>query len=234
MNFVDVHSHVLPHIDDGSPDVETSVEMLRMWKKQGVDKIIATPHFDFRDISVEKFLEKRKRSFEELSDAIEKSGENLCDIELGAEIMYSSNMFGFVDISNLSLGETPYVLVEMADSLNFERMTDIINSRSRSDVTLILAHTERYKSFCFFPKLKKMRDADIRFQVNFSSFSENSPFCKVADAMMKADMIDLFGTDSHGIKNRTPDFSTELIKMRKMYGDKKIDRILQRSVRYFE
>ena len=51
MRFIDFHAHVLPGLDDGSPDVGTSLEMLRKWSSLGVEKIVATPHFDFRDIS---------------------------------------------------------------------------------------------------------------------------------------------------------------------------------------
>lgn len=233
MRFIDVHSHVLPGIDDGSPDVETSLAMLRKWRDQGVEKVVATPHFDFRDISVEDFLAKRSASFERLSRAMKDCREDFCEIELGAEIMYSSNMFGFVDLSSLSIGETPFVLLEFSTELTSEKVAAIRASSSRSDVSIILAHTERYKCFGFLHRLEKLRDADVRFQVNFSSFLPDSPFRKTADAMMKNDMADLFGTDAHNTKTRPPEFANILREIGREYGTRKTDRILERSVRYF-
>ena len=233
MKFIDVHSHVLPGIDDGSPDVETSLMMLRKWKELGVEKVVATPHFDFRDISIEKFLKRRQTAYEQLLSAIRAEQESFCDIELGAEIMYSSNMFGFIDLSSLSIGETPFALVEFATELSSEKVSTLVSSRARSDMILILAHTERYRSFGFLHKLKKLRDTDIRFQVNFSSFLQDSPFRRTADMMMKHDMVDLLATDAHNMKSRTPDFSAILKEMYREYGKKKTDRILNRSFEYF-
>lgn len=233
MNFIDVHSHVLPGMDDGSPDVETSLAMLRKWRDQGVEKIIATPHFDFRDISVDSFIAKRRRSFEKLSLAMRENGEKFCEIELGAEVMYSSNIFGFIDLSALSIGETPFVLLEFATELTSEKVSTILSSHSRSDMSVILAHTERYRCFGFMHRLKKLRNADIRFQVNFSSFFPDSPFRRTADAMMKNDMVDLFATDAHSIKTRPPEFADILCEIRREYGKRNVDRILERSVRYF-
>ena len=77
--MIDAHIHILPCIDDGSNSVETSKEMLKLLKEQGVDKIIATPHYyNHREESVADFLEKRQKAYEELS-----SPENML---LGAEV----------------------------------------------------------------------------------------------------------------------------------------------------
>lgn len=233
MRFADIHTHVLPGIDDGASDVETSLAMLRVWSGQGVKKIVATPHFDFRDISLEKFLERRQRAFERLSEAVRASGEELCEIALGAEIMFSSNLFNFVDVSELSLSETPFVLVELASELSFDKLSSLLATFSKSDVTLILAHTERYKCFGYGYKLKKLKEAGVRFQVNFSSFLPDSPFRKTADSMMRSDMVDFFATDAHNTQTRTPDFLATLRGIGREYGKQKTDRILDRSVEYF-
>ena len=66
MPVLDLHSHVLPGIDDGSPDVETSLEMLRLSAQQGVEAMVATPHFYAWRNRVERFLRRRQRAFEQL------------------------------------------------------------------------------------------------------------------------------------------------------------------------
>ena len=60
MEVIDFHSHVLPGIDDGSRNIETSIEMLRLSRNAGVDRMIATPHFYADEDRIEHFLEKRE------------------------------------------------------------------------------------------------------------------------------------------------------------------------------
>ena len=57
MTFLDVHSHILPNVDDGAKDMETSVKLLEMLKEQGVTDVIATPHFYPIEDSIEEFVE---------------------------------------------------------------------------------------------------------------------------------------------------------------------------------
>ena len=62
--LVEVHSHILPGIDDGSPDVDTSLKMIGMLKKQGASAIVLTPHYYSDSISYEDFVKRRDDSFE--------------------------------------------------------------------------------------------------------------------------------------------------------------------------
>ncbi|MBR1629024.1 MAG: capsular polysaccharide biosynthesis protein, partial [Lachnospiraceae bacterium] len=61
---IDFHTHVLPGIDDGARDLETSIEMLDKMKKQGVDLVVATPHFYADRMTVDGFLKNREKAFE--------------------------------------------------------------------------------------------------------------------------------------------------------------------------
>jgi protein-tyrosine phosphatase len=74
-DFLDFHSHVLPAIDDGSSDVETSLEMLRLLWSQGVKRVIATPHFDATRLSPNEFLQKIDESEQILRKAMDESGD---------------------------------------------------------------------------------------------------------------------------------------------------------------
>ena len=66
MEVIDFHSHVLPGIDDGSRNIETSIEMLRLSRNAGVDRMIATPHFYADEDRIEHFLEKREHAYQRL------------------------------------------------------------------------------------------------------------------------------------------------------------------------
>uniref|UniRef100_UPI003459C1F4 CpsB/CapC family capsule biosynthesis tyrosine phosphatase n=1 Tax=uncultured Ruminococcus sp. TaxID=165186 RepID=UPI003459C1F4 len=65
--LTEYHCHILPGIDDGSDSVETSLQMIKMMKKQGVQRICATPHFyAHREKSVAEYLKKRQAAFEQI------------------------------------------------------------------------------------------------------------------------------------------------------------------------
>ena len=66
--MIDFHTHILPKVDDGSRSLEQSLAMLNELKKQGVKKLVATPHFYANDESVESFLERRNRVYAELKE----------------------------------------------------------------------------------------------------------------------------------------------------------------------
>ena len=90
MRVVDFHSHILPNIDDGSKNLETSLRMLTESKRQGVDLMIATPHFYAWQDKMSKFLENRKNAYELVKQQIEQAEEPLPEIMLGAEVACSS------------------------------------------------------------------------------------------------------------------------------------------------
>ena len=60
--MIDLHCHILPGIDDGSKNLEISLNMLKMQKEQGVDKVMFTPHFKIDEMTYEEFLQKRKQA----------------------------------------------------------------------------------------------------------------------------------------------------------------------------
>ena len=87
MKVVDFHTHILPGIDDGSSSVEESLAMLQMEKEQGASLVVATPHFYPQNDRPEKFLQRRKAAFEQLTEKISPD-DKLPQIILGAEVYY--------------------------------------------------------------------------------------------------------------------------------------------------
>lgn len=74
MAVIDFHSHILPGIDDGSKNVQMSLEMLGRASEQGVDVMLATSHFYASRHRIEDFLEKRQRAYERLAEAVYRPG----------------------------------------------------------------------------------------------------------------------------------------------------------------
>ncbi len=83
--MIDFHTHILPALDDGSRDVTESVAMMSMLAEQGIQTVVATPHFYANEHSVEHFLERRTAAYERLSAALPEGGPRLL---CGAEVCY--------------------------------------------------------------------------------------------------------------------------------------------------
>ena len=82
--MIDIHSHILPGIDDGSKNLRMSLGLIDMLIDQGIDTVAATPHFYADRVSVEKFLSRRQRAYESLAEALENTPK-APKILLGAE-----------------------------------------------------------------------------------------------------------------------------------------------------
>ena len=171
--FVDFHSHVLPSIDDGSPDVNTSIEMLRMMAAQGVKKVIATPHFDATQTSPKEFIEKRNVSEQILRNAIEESGEedDLPRLYVGAEVLYYPGISHSESIKELCLANTKLLLLEMPFFVwDGTTVDEILKMKGNLNVSPVLAHLDRYFSLQKKAVLDDIVNSDLLIQINADAF----------------------------------------------------------------
>lgn len=146
--LTDFHTHILPGIDDGSQDLDMTGRMLRAEKKQGVDLIVATPHFYADQMAVDSFLENRTRAMEATARMRQASKEALPEIVVGAEVYYFQGMGRAEAMHRLSVADTDTILVE----LPFEQwdeavLRDVESLIRRQRLNVVLAHIERYYGF---------------------------------------------------------------------------------------
>ena len=76
-SLADIHTHILPGIDDGADSVEVAIELLYEEQKQGITDIVLTPHFNIQETTIQEFLLKREESFKLLLKEMEKQGYEL-------------------------------------------------------------------------------------------------------------------------------------------------------------
>ena len=167
--MVDFHSHILPAMDDGSESVEQSVEMLAAMQAQGVDTVVATPHFDMRQENPEQFLARRQESLEKLQ------GESLPDIRLipGAEVLYCGvPLYRYENLDKVCIGDTRYLLIETLFPVWTEEFRqDLQYLMMERNIVPILAHIERY----YFIRKNRSMIRDLRregalLQMNAEAF----------------------------------------------------------------
>lgn len=157
---IDFHSHILPEIDDGSENFQMSVSLLDSAKKNGISKVMATPHFYPHRDNTEQFLALRNDSFNSLKPYAEKIG---IEIACGAEILVYPGVEQMKDIEKLSTDGCYLLELPLSFSLiTSEHLDTVKNMKSYGQV--ILAHAHRYPA----ETVEELAENGILLQLNVS------------------------------------------------------------------
>lgn len=225
--FIDLHSHILPALDDGAKDLNRTREMLQIAYEEGIREIIATPHF---------FASRKSASVEEIKDTIFQVEQAMEDwgfsIKLypGNEIYYRSEVAELLEEGQIcTMAGSRYVLVEFDPMTDYSYLRDGILKLDSYGYVPILAHTERYE--CLFRKkerLQRVKDHGGLIQVNASSFQGGmfDELGKRARYIMKNDLLDFVGTDAHSTGKRSPRMKDTASYLYKKLGTKRAEKIL--------
>lgn len=206
--MVDLHTHILPHIDDGAKDTEMSAAMLKAEKKQGVSTVVLTSHYYGKKRSPAEFIEHRNSLYDHIKPRIPSDLKVL----LGAEVHFTGvNNAEYGELCKLAIEGTKYILIEFpftnawTKSL-LDRLNDFIYY---TDYTPIIAHAERYREIWKKPSLiTELVSMGCLIQVNISSFVDKR-VKKLAYAMLKHGYVHCLGTDAHDMSVRAPDWSVK-------------------------
>lgn len=228
--MIDFHTHILPNVDDGSKGVEESALMLARLIEQGVNKVIATPHFYANDESVDEFLLRRNAAFEKLSN----NGCDVSKIILGAEVRYYDGISHLQDLKKLRIEGTRFLLLEMP----FNKWTDyaineVIDIANRGKISLVLAHIDRYLPIISKSVIAKLSANGVLFQANSSFFDS---FFKASKAikMLKENKIHFIGSDSHNMSDRSPNMNYAINVIKKKLGNDSLIEYIEFSNNLFE
>ena len=169
--MIDFHTHILPAVDDGSTSIDESIALLEMLKEQGIDRVIATPHFDPRTDTPDEFLNRRNEAMRALSSAI--GDMDLPEIVLGAEVSYFYGISRIDRLSELRISGTKLLLVEMPMSKWSDAMVkELVELAAYSDFKPVLAHVERYARLVPDKVIGNLVDSGVLLQINASLVNE--------------------------------------------------------------
>ena len=220
--MIDWHSHILPGVDDGSRDTEESMALLRMESEQGVDTVIATPHFFANDESANDFIDRRQKSYETLMSALDDGAPRIL---LGAEVRYYPGIGKLADLKKLCIDGGRLLLLEMPmekwTDYTVRELTDIANA---GRVKLILAHIERYLTMQSTDAWNKLYEAGIMMQVNASYFAGFVSKRKALKSLLDGG-IHFIGSDCHNIKYRPPKLGEAYETIRHKFGDEFVNQM---------
>ena len=214
--MIDWHSHILPGMDDGSRDPHESIAMLEALESQGVDTVIATPHFYANKESVETFLNRRRKSYSLL---FEKTAKQNVRVLCGSEVKFYPGISRMEELQKLTIENTNLLLLEMP----FKRWTnhtigELIELANIRGLKIILAHIERYLPMQDRNTIERLAERGILMQVN-GSFFEKLGTRQKAIRLLRMGRVQFVGSDCHNMTTRPPRISPAYRLIRKKLGE---------------
>ena len=222
---IDFHSHILPGIDDGSASLEESIALLQMEKQQGIDCVIATPHFYAQHDTPERFLDRRTQAEEMLRNEMSRYS-NLPELKIGAEVYFFKGISDSDAISELTIDSKRCILIEMPVSPWEESVyRELEGLYVKRGMIPIIAHIDRYITrFRTFGIPKRLSELPVMVQAN-AEFFLNRSTSSMALRMLKNDGIHLLGSDCHNLRSRKPNLGEAVRLVERRLGEETIDRI---------
>lgn len=202
--MIDIHSHILPGMDDGSGSLEESLAMAKESARQGVRLLAATPHFYATQEDPNSFLRRREKSLALLESAWQDSFPTLL---VGAEVRYFDGISRVEKIAHLTLDHTRILLLEMPFTSWSGRMVDEVLELQRSrGLQVLLAHVERYMKGQNGQVWETFRQNGVWMQCNANFFLRWQTKRK-AQALFKKGEIQMLGSDTHNMTSRPPNLA---------------------------
>lgn len=212
--IIDIHSHILYGIDDGSKTIEESLEILRKCRKEGIDKIILTPHY-IENTDYNKNNKEKTEIFYQLKEEIKKQNIDI-ELYLGNEVYASDNILNLIEKNEiLTINNSKYILIEFP--LLNENLNDlnIIYNLKLSNLIPIIAHPERYE-YITIDRIKEYINKGALIQINSGSLLNKygKKPKKIVKQLIKSKLVHFIGNDIHNINdvNNNLKISKKVIK----------------------
>ncbi len=209
--MLDLHTHILPAVDDGAGSVEEALEMLALAEASGDDGLVLTPHYlnrDSRSAHCEK--EELTARFEQFKKIAAEHFPKLM-LFFGAETFATDGMHRMIEYDRIiTLNNSKYVLLEFGFEDNIMRALDVVSDLTEGGFVPIIAHPERYT---FLQEnnsgIDDLLKSGALLQVNATSLGRRVQ-TKVRDLavkLLREQRVSVIASDSHDVLYRTPDLS---------------------------
>ena len=223
---IDIHTHVLPGVDDGAKDWDICMKMLLQSAKNGVERIVATPHY---------LPWQKNAGADTIRDLCCKARERLqsehgitLDIYPGNEIYYSIGVVEKLKKGEvLTLADSRYVLVEFQTAGPYQELCRAVRELRDGGYTPIIAHVERYQCLERSERIEELKEMGALMQMNVDTLGGGflQKEGRRAKQCLKNGVIDFLASDMHDLERRSP-ISGE--KLQWVY--KKLDSKYQREL----
>ena len=216
--IIDIHSHILPGIDDGAQNLQETIEMIHMAVEEGIGAIVATPHFEIR--TQPEMYERYQEVYNEVSRYIM---EHQIPLQLyqGNEIYYSGSIPELLQKGQIrTMNHSQYILVEFPLETEYASMQRALSMLLYAGYWPILAHAERYMTLRNLNRVEEIARMGVCVQVNASAVIgragwRTKHYCH---QLLKRRLVHVIATDSHGSRHRRPRIKECIQHLDKKYG----------------
>lgn len=230
--MVDIHTHILPGIDDGAQDIYDTLDMAKMAADIGVTSIVATPHCNIPGMFDNYFGEEYIEVYKRASEAVRREG-------IPVQILPGMEAFATYDLPELivnkkimPLNSSRYILMEFPFDEDPEYATDLLERVKNVGARPVVAHVERYDFIQDDPQIAYMwRQKGYVLQVNKSSFlgrfGQSAQI--TASRLLRHNLIAAVASDAHGPIQRTTYLLDAYEELCTEYSRKYIDVLFQEN-----
>jgi protein-tyrosine phosphatase len=208
---LDIHSHIIPDIDDGSKNIDMSMEMIKIAASDGIENIIATPHYCTGYF--EKNYEYIEKYVKYLNKLAEEKGIHI-KILPGQEVFIDNYTLDYLKQGIIApLNNSKYMLVEFDMGEFNEKNMDILYELRIMGIEPIIAHPERYMYIVENPLfINKFVEEQYHFQINSGSITGlfGKKIEKTAEILIQHGICSFIASDAHSINIRSPRISEAL------------------------
>lgn len=194
LDLVDFHSHVLPGADHGSRSLDTTLSQLSLARDAGIKKIVATPHFYPDQHTIERFIERRTKAYNELLPHL---NSDLPEVVVGAEVLVCSGIDRMDGIEELCIADTNTILLELPFAYFDPSYCDAARKLVARGLRVVLAHADRYPK----ENIEKMLAVGAKIQLNADSLSSFFKRKHLFD-WLKRGLVVAIGSDIHGVDKK--------------------------------
>jgi len=230
--MIDLHCHLLPGLDDGAQNLAEALEMVKIAEKEGIRKIVATPHlfrgnFNYDDLSI---IEEKRR---ELAQALERENISV-EILAGAEVHIAHNLIDEIrkNRKNLVLHQTSYMFIEFPSDHVFSGIKKLFFELMSEGITPIIAHPERNSVFIRNPGLLyELVQMGSLAQSNSGSFS-GLYGRRIEEAVLRfleLKLIHFIASDGHNSGSRAPRLLEAMKQAETIIGKEKARALVQKN-----
>lgn len=226
MEYFDIHSHILPGVDDGASDMEESLAMLEVAYKEGTRHVVLTPHYTRGKNKCTK--EELQDIFEKLQEEVRKRHDDM-SLYLGNEVLYEEGIVEDLKEGKIAtMNNTKYVLVEFNIRISYNELYQAIRKITNARFRPVIAHVERYRClYKHIDRIDELVSLETVLQMNISSvygglLDEKARWCK---QLVREGYISFFGTDAHDLDSRAPYINDYVSWIKKKCGEEELQRM---------
>ena len=227
--FIDMHCHIIPGVDDGADDMEEALGMLKMEQEQGAQEIILTPHY--RSGYFETSRERVQGQFEKLSHAAEREGIAV-KLQRGCEFYRRNEMEQRLQAdARYRMAGTKYVLVEFMPQDLADTIWRYCGELLIGGYRPVIAHAERYRALRDKKLVRRLIQAGAYIQLNAGSILGEAGwgtrhFCHM---LLKENLVQFIGSDAHHLERRRPCLGACREYLNKKLGEEACERLLLKN-----